>query len=226
MRLLVTRPEPGASVTAARLAAAGHAPLVSPVLTAERVAATIPAQPWQAMLVTSAAAARFAPANLERTISVLAVGDATAEAARAAGFSRVASAGGDATALADLAKARAMPQAGPLLYLSAEETATDLAAALPGFAVVRIIVYRMRPEPLTGAAIQALEDGALDAVSFYSRATAAAFVTAAQGLAVDWIRLEAHAISTQAAEPLSALPWRRLRLAARPDEEAMSALVG
>jgi uroporphyrinogen-III synthase len=88
-RLLVLRPEPGASATAERARARGLDPLVVPLFEVEPV-------DWQApepggfdgLLLTSANAVRHAGDQLERLrgLKTYAVGEATAEAAREAGF--------------------------------------------------------------------------------------------------------------------------------------------
>ena len=88
-RLLVLRPEPGARATAARARALGLEPLVVSLFEVEPVA-------WQApdpggfdgLLLTSANALRHDGPQLERlrALPAYAVGEATANAAREAGF--------------------------------------------------------------------------------------------------------------------------------------------
>lgn len=103
-RVLVTRPEPGASKTAARLAGLGFEPVVLPL------SKIVPREPqplgrtqFDIVAVSSANAVRHAPASLIARLAALpchAVGAATAAAARAAGFPIVLIAAGDAAALA------------------------------------------------------------------------------------------------------------------------------
>jgi uroporphyrinogen-III synthase len=77
------------------------------------------------------------------TIRVIAVGEATAEAARAQGFGRVEWAEGDAASLAAHCRERLRPQDGPLLLATGAGYSLELAAALraAGFAVLRRVVY-------------------------------------------------------------------------------------
>lgn len=105
--VLVTRPEPGASATAKRLAAMGFAPIVLPLT---EIVALTPPEPivshlYQAVVVTSVNALR----HMERgTIEgllekpVFAVGASTADAARGAGFEDVRIGAGTARDLAAL----------------------------------------------------------------------------------------------------------------------------
>lgn len=87
--LAVLRPEPGNAATVARVRAAGLVAIPMPlfVVTPLEWAAPDPAH-YHALLVTSANAMRLGGPGLERlkTLPVLAVGAATAAAARAAGF--------------------------------------------------------------------------------------------------------------------------------------------
>src|SRR5262245_13671221 len=94
LRVLVTRPEPGASRTARRLAEQGFEPVVLP-LTEIR---PLPADHFpdsaniDAVAATSANAIRHAPRRLISTLTgkpVFAVGGGTARATRNAGFATV-----------------------------------------------------------------------------------------------------------------------------------------
>ncbi|MBK1970712.1 uroporphyrinogen-III synthase, partial [Brevundimonas diminuta] len=121
-RVWVTRAEPGAARTADRLTALGFTPITAPLLTLEPLPGALDAVPAPAAV---AALALTSPNGVEafaplisrfRRHPVFAVGDATAEAARAAGFADVRSASGDIHALAHLIAAEAPP--GPLLALA------------------------------------------------------------------------------------------------------------
>ena len=89
MKLLILRPEPGASETAARAKAIGLEPVVAPLFEIIGVAGP-PVEPgrFEAVLLTSANGARHAPAGLT-VLPCFAVGERTAAAARSAGFGEV-----------------------------------------------------------------------------------------------------------------------------------------
>ncbi len=119
-RVLVTRPEPGASETTRRLDSLGFDPIKLPLQETRRV----PVAPEAArhgvvaVAVPSASAVRHAPGDLIRQWSGLpcfAVGEATAEAVRTAGFTQVIAAAGDAESLGDLVISDA--PAGMVAYL-------------------------------------------------------------------------------------------------------------
>jgi uroporphyrinogen-III synthase len=101
--VLITRPEPGASETAARVDALGFRPFSAPVLEIRILDFALPpAGTLQAIVAASGNAVAALPGS-HHHLPLLAVGNATAARARAAGFDRVASADGDAVALATLA---------------------------------------------------------------------------------------------------------------------------
>lgn len=121
LRVLVTRPQPGAGATARRLDELGFDPVVLP-LTEIRSLAVDPlpaATPIDAVVVTSTNALRYARPELLVPFlgrPCFAVGTETAAAAGKAGFSRVLAGTGDAIGLAHLVTDTMSPGA-QLLYL-------------------------------------------------------------------------------------------------------------
>lgn len=129
-RVWITRAQPGASRTAARLRGMGFTPLIQPLLAVETLSPPVPdLDRFAALAFTSRnGVAAFAALTPRRDRPVFAVGDATAQAAREAGFVAVRSASGDLTALARQIAAELSDAA--LLAPQAETPAGDLAAAL------------------------------------------------------------------------------------------------
>ncbi|HEY1223789.1 MAG TPA: uroporphyrinogen-III synthase [Brevundimonas sp.] len=208
-RVWVTRAEPGAGRTAARLTALGFEPLVAPVLEVRPLTPVIDLSGVAALAFTSINGVEaFAARQSERTLPVFTVGDATAEAARGAGFSDVRSASGDVHALARLL-ADAAP--GPVLAPGAAEPAGDLAALLAGKVAVRSLpVYEAVETDIPAPA-------GFDAVLAHSPRAARALAMHAWALDD---RL-AVAISAAAAEPLADLGLREIRIAAAPTDAAL-----
>ncbi|HEX9702689.1 MAG TPA: uroporphyrinogen-III synthase, partial [Rhodospirillales bacterium] len=125
MRLLITRPKDDAQTLADALAALRIDCLIEPVIEVADVDGPPPdLSGVQALLVTSANGARaFARRHGGRALPVLAVGDASAAAARDLGFTSVESARGDVQALAALVRARLAPARGALLHVAASDVA-------------------------------------------------------------------------------------------------------
>lgn len=222
VRLLVTRPEPDASETAARLRALDIEPVIDPMLFARTLNTTLPAADgFAALALTSANALRALHDRGEiprlRKLPVYAVGDRTAATAREFGFAEVFSAQGNVDDLvALLAKAGVD---GPVLYATARQQSADLAKALAphGVMVITAAVYEMNP-----ASRLTVQLGDCDGALFYSRRTAETFARLAPES--DRGRPGMLCLSEAVAEPLLAAHFVRVSLADYPSEEAMMAL--
>ncbi len=228
--VLITRPEPMASETASRVAALGFTPVIAPMLQIRPVRATLPSpETVQAVLVTSAVAIDMIPAAFHGK-PLLAVGDATADAARRAGFTAVHSAGADAQVLAGVATKLFSPDRGPLLLAAREGLGEPLELDLNdrGFRVLRHAVYAIAiPPALPERAAEALQGGALEAALFFSADTARAFVRLVKAAGMsEWVaEIDAVAIGKPAAVALERLPWRSVKTAAHPTQDEMLALL-
>ncbi|MDJ0943498.1 MAG: uroporphyrinogen-III synthase [Kiloniellales bacterium] len=234
MRVLVTRPRPDAEAFAAALAARGHEALIEPLLEiklAERSALPAELDAFQALLATSANGLRaFAALTERRELPVFAVGPASAEAAKAAGFSKVESAEGDVEALARLVRARLSPDDGVLLHAAGSSLAGDLKGELEaaGFTVTRAVLYTAEAAArLSDAAQAALRAGQVDAVALFSPRSAETFAALVReaGLAEACRSLRAFCLSAAVAAVLEARGWTALEVSARPETEALLALL-
>ncbi|MEQ1771005.1 MAG: uroporphyrinogen-III synthase [Devosia sp.] len=231
LSMLVTRPEPDASETAARLAALEIHPVVAPLLKFAPLQTSMPpADGFAALAVTSANALRALHDRGElphyRHLKVFTVGERTAAAARAFGFAEVVSAGGDLEALVELLADAGL--AGPILYPTARHQSGNLAQALTpwGVMVITAAVYTMEPtSALPPEAGAGLHEGRIAAALFYSRRTAEAFVAL-----TGWMEKSARTgfgalcLSEAVAEPLVDAHFVRIGLADHPSEEAMMSL--
>ena len=208
-RVWVTRARPGADRTAERLRALGMEPVVQPLLTVQPLSPALPdLDRFAALVFTSLnGVAAYADLTPRRDHPVFAVGDATAQAARDAGFAEVRSAAGD---LEDLTRLLADAAPGPLLTVAAETPAGDLTQSLReagGAQPVEILtVYRTVP---TGAARPA----AIDAVLIHSPRAALELTTRAELSVYTMIAC----ISPAAAAPFQAL-GRACAVSPRPNE--------
>jgi uroporphyrinogen-III synthase len=221
MKILVTRPEPGASATAATLTAMGHDPVLAPILEIRHFPARLPEQ-IAALILTSAQAIPVLPATLHH-LPVFCVGDATAGKCRAAGFARVESASGDARDLLRLITARRLP--GLHVMAVGERHGLQLERQLreAGISVLRRKVYAARPlRALPAAVWSALEAAQFHAALFYSAESARGFVRLSPpGTG----QILACALSEAVAAPLRGLPWRAIRVALAPSEADLMALL-
>lgn len=221
LRVLVTRSEPGASETAARLREIGFEAAAEPLFAITPIEATPPE--FDALAFTSAnGVRRFAQLTPRRDAPVWCVGGRTAQAAREAGFGDVRSAEGDVNALAALIGRELAPGLA-LLHAGNEESRGDLVGQLlaAGRRATFLPVFRAAPASRPGPRLAGLLAGreAFDAVMIHSPRAGiilAEFVAEAPARAP----LKIVAISQAAAEPLLGLATR-IELAAAPDETAM-----
>lgn len=139
-RVLVLRPEPGASATVERARARGLEAIALPLFEIEAVEWTAPeASGFDGLLLTSANALRCGGEKLAglRGLPVYAVGAATAEAARDAGF--------DVASTGDAGVDRLLGSIDPdlkLLHLAGEDRKAPKDARQE---IVPVTVYRSRP---------------------------------------------------------------------------------
>ena len=231
-RVLVTRPAPAADRSAARYRAAGHqvhvAPLLAFALLDPGPDTLPPAEGLAAIAATSArgieAAVRLlSPAHY--ALPLHAVGEATARAARAAGFAETHAAEGDLVALAAALRI-AIPRGAEVLHLAARDRSGDLAGLLApaGIACRLVELYAMEPVGSLPQDIRtALSASAQPVLApVYSRRSAQALadVLAAWG---DRPPFRFLAISAEAGEPLTGLG--PVDLAKTPDEAGLMALL-
>ena len=230
MRLLLTRAEDDAALSAARLAARGHECALSPLLRVEDIDVAVPAGPFDAIAMTSARAARSQTARgldpALKTLPLWLVGRRTLEAARAAGFegpARVAPAAG--ALLVDLGEQGGGVSA---LYLAGADRKPDLEAGLSRRGIVAAVceVYRACAAPeLSDEAVAALAGGRIDAVLHFSRRSADLFIAAADRASLSLGAVRHFCLSRDVAAPLFAR-GAATEIAATASEAALFDLAG
>jgi len=233
LRVLVTRPEPGASRTMRRLEAMGCQPILLPLTAtvALPVGASADAGDAVAVAITSANAVRHAPKELIAALAALpchAVGKRTADAARKAGFRSVSEGPGDAVALADMIAA-AHP-ASTILYLTGRVRfpAFEESLQAAGVRVRAIETYDTIALSYSDADVVARLSGLpVEAILLYSaKAAAAANALMAKPALRDLFEKAGFfALSGRIAAALDGVAPERIRIAAEPQEEALLSLL-
>lgn len=213
----ITRAQPGADRTADRLTALGFAPVVAPLLAIRPLDMRSDLTGIEALAFTSRNGVHaFSDPSTDRTLPVFAVGDATAAAARAVGFTQVRSADGNLSALAALIRAEGGGLS--ILHPAAAEPAGDLAAHVGEAARLKTVAVYEAIET------DAVPPEAWDAVLIHSpRAARALEVRLTPEAASGRI---AVAISPVAAEPLAPLGFAEARIANAPTETSLLAALG
>ncbi|UVC16487.1 uroporphyrinogen-III synthase [Mesorhizobium onobrychidis] len=233
IRVLVTRPQPGASRTAQRLRDQGFQPILLPLT--ETVALPVDvdgiAIKSAAVAVTSANAARHAPKEIIAALAALpchAVGRRTAESARTAGFLSVSEGPGDAEALAD---ALAGDYAGQtIVYLCGRVRFSGFEQRLQaaGVHVRTVEAYDTVALDYSDEAVLARLSGQpVEAVLLYSAKAAAAMQALTERPALRDLFEETwfFALSGRIAAALETVASEKLRVAPEPSEEALLELL-
>ncbi len=190
LRVLVTRPRGEAELFAVALAMRGHDAILAPLIEIALIEdVSVDLSGVQGVLFTSANGVRaFAHAVPDRGLPVFCVGNATANAARAAGFAKVESASGDVETLAALVRERLKPADGALVHAAGTVVAGDLGGSLEaaGFEVRRVRLYRAEiAEELPAEAAEALAAGEIDVATFFSPRTARTFAQLVRAAGLD-----------------------------------------
>jgi uroporphyrinogen-III synthase len=234
LRLLVTRPEPDATRSAAALQTRGHQALVAPLLEMRPTDTRFGLGPFAGVLATSANALRAIAQHRRREeltgLMLLTVGNRTAQAGRDIGFRDVRSADGDARALATLAAEALRGTTREVLYLAGEDQAADLAGMLAarGFKIRTAITYKAEPvNALPSVALAALSEERIDGVLHYSRRSAETYVQCADKADIRRAAMMPvqYCLSRDIAAALQAGGARDLQVAPHPDETALFRLL-
>lgn len=217
-RLLVLRPEPGASATVRAAESLGWEVTSTPLFQT-KACDWLPADSttFEALLMTSANPARLAGDGLTPLLHLplYAVGGATADAARAVGFVDIRTGDKDAAAILALA---ARDGVGALLHLAGRDHRD---ARHPGIRIERKIVYRVDPVGrLPDRALAALGQKAVVLIHSPRAGRCFAELVDKAGLARSAIRLAA--ISSAALEAVGG-GWQRSIAADAPNNIALLA---
>ncbi len=230
MFVINTRPSPDADAFSAAILAAGAEVILSPVMKIMFRDDPAPVEPDEALAFTSANGVRaFARVNADRRARVFAVGAATADTARHAGFGDVQMAEGDVGSLANLISMTKGQRR--ILHLAGTDRAGDLVAALAEKRVAarRLVLYDAVPEAeLSAEARAALAERALDcAVGLFSPRSAALFFaqTVRAGLEDRLAHATLLALSDAVAAAALADRWGRVKIAPERTAQAMAALL-
>ncbi|HEX8414813.1 MAG TPA: uroporphyrinogen-III synthase [Sphingomicrobium sp.] len=212
MRLTILRPEPGASASLAMAKELGIEALSVPLFTIEALDWEVPQSAgFDGVLLTSANAIRFGGHKVRelRGLKAFAVGDATAQAAREAGFDIAATGAAGVERL--LGSIEACQH---LVHLCGEDR---VEVRNTSHEIAQIAVYRAAElPPPPGIASAAF-------VAVHSPRAARRFAQVADELGLNRSRILIAAISKAAAEAAGS-GWREVAVASSPDDRSLLAL--
>jgi uroporphyrinogen-III synthase len=217
--VIVLRPEPGNAATLAAARALGLAAAGAPLFRIEPVAWTAPdPTAFDAVVFGSANALAHAGARLSRfaALPAYAVGEATAAAARQAGFTVVAVGRGG---IAELLPRLVADDRRRALRLAGE--AHVALPSLPSLDITTLVAYAARPLPLSQEAAVRLRQGAI--ALLHSAEAARHFVLECERAGIDRARVRLACLGPRIAEAAGG-GWGERRVAAEPTDPALLAL--
>lgn len=211
--VLVLRPQPGCAATVAAARDLGLDARSAPLFAIEPRKWAVPDAPFDAALVGSANAFRHGGAQLEkvRHLPAYVVGEATAEAARAAGFTVARTGSGGLQGVLD-----EIPAGMRLLRLSGEER-IDLSPP-SGVTIDEVVVYASVPRPLDPAAL-----AGNPLVLLHSAEAARHFASECERLNIARAALALATIGPRVTRAVGC-GWRAVETAAEPSDAALLAL--
>ena len=234
MRLLITRPEPDATLYKERLAELGHTGVVAPLTTITFAKGQLPLNGVQAVVVTSKNALRALARSpsLAKAVAlpIFTVGPGSGDMAAELGFDRIIPGPASARELVQVVATRGEPSGRPLLVLTGDRQAFDMKSALAacGFSVGQKTVYRTAAaEALEPQVVKAIGSGAIDGVILMSPYSAEVFatLTAEAGITEAARHLHYFCLSPAVAKRLGPIPPGNFHVATAPNSEEMLALV-
>lgn len=231
VRVLVTRPEPGASRTARRLEDMGFQPILLPLTETVALPVSAVARDAVAVAVTSANAVRHAPKEIIAALAALpchAVGKRTAESARAAGFLAVSEGAGNAEALADAIAGDLSGKT--IVYLTGRVRFPAFEARLQAEGVLLHAVETYDTVTLDysdEAIVELLSGQPVEAVLLYSAKAAAALQTLTMRPSMRDLfeKTIVFTLSARIAAALDDGAGEKIRIAREPQEEALLELL-
>ena len=232
MRVLVTRSKEDAAPLMEELFSRNIEAVLAPLLEIKFFGGPVlDLEGVQALLMTSANGVRaFSRRSDDRALRVVAVGDATAQAARGHGFDNVISAAGDVAQLASAVIRGLKPEDGAVLHPAGTAVAGCLEGFLgpAGYKYRRVVLYEAKGvDRLPIVARDGFLNGAFDGVLIYSPRTGVTFnrLVMESGLASKLDKVCAFCLSSNVAGSITDLPWASIFIAPRPEQAALLALI-
>lgn len=228
MNVLITRPEPQATLTYNKLMSAGFAVISEPCQIVKPIESVL--QPAGAYIITSQKGVDHGLKHVaDKDAVIFAVGDKTAQAAEDLGFNVIFSADGDSQSLVEVILSRWEPDYGNLLHLSGAEISTDISALLSaiGYSADRTTVYEaVTIENPSKSTIAAINNKEIDTVLFYSAQAVTIFNQWMEqaGLEGALETMQAIVMSDRIAQRLGN-QWKSIKIAESKHEDALIKLL-
>jgi uroporphyrinogen-III synthase len=235
MYVLLTRPKPEAEQLEAELKILDIDCFIESLISIEYIAASkqrvgqILAEPLQAVIITSLNSIKaLAEMSANREILLVSVGEKTSEVARALGYNKIITAGGNGKALIDLIRNRFDPKGEAIFYPCGNYISVDMGLELVDFKVSKLELYKsIAATKLSEQLKYLIKARKLAKATFFSARTAKVFIELAKIAEIlpDLKYIKAFALSKNIATILADVEWLEIKVAMQPLERAMIELM-
>lgn len=220
-KIWVTRSQPAADLSVAKLSAKGFDAVAAPLIKITKPRSHPPRLPREAYVIVTSknGIAALTGTTEARHWPVLTVGDATAEAARNAGFQDVTSANGTSKEVIALIQSLTIPQGRPLVHVAGTKARRQIVENLrsQGYAAERHIYYASH----SAASLPVFDIGDISHVLLYSPLAAKTLQT----FGPDLSSAMALSISRETDAALGTLNVGARMIAAEPNEDSLLSLL-
>jgi len=233
--LLITRPQEDAEKLARLVKFKGYEPVVEPLLSPVYVEDLIMTPPkMQAVMVTSKHALRAIETSNQvsmfRSVPFICVGEKTMERAQQMGLQTIPTAPENVDMLVEWVKENIVPEVGPLMYLHGDVVTKDLKSTLEkhGFFVHNQKTYDMNEAQMfSKKTLDLIKRQVFHGIGFFSPRTGRIFVKIANnfGLRDQLSVVNALCLSQSIADEVKEIPWKSIKVAKGPKEEAFLELL-
>lgn len=226
LTVLITRPESESIALEQEVVALGYGVMIEPLLAIQPVDHPDPElENVQVLVLTSANAIPALPERAKK-FPIYTVGEATAAAAKAAGCTQVCASKGNVRDLSKLIVENCRSEDGTILHLTGEVIREGLAETLidHGFHYRRLVTYNaVARTQFSRQVVDAWRQRSIGAVLLFSPRTSEVLVDLlrAHNLERNVDSATAVCLSQETATPCNDLVWRSIRIAARPNRQAL-----
>lgn len=225
---LLTRPQPDAESTAAKLSRLGIDSFIEPLLEISFNHISHLPNNITAIIVTSGNALAALDKNnlVPKDFPIITVGINSAEKALSYGFSNIKHASGDAVSLCAFIKEQYQPEENNFLYLHGDIITADISAILQssGFKCSSLEIYKANAKNnLSEKCLKLFEAGEFSLIPIYSQRTGQILAALLQkyGFTDKMTKTLLFCISEKVAKPLENIKFAEIIIAKKPDGDSL-----
>jgi uroporphyrinogen-III synthase len=222
MSCLLTRPKKDSLALAKILTAMGTTCYISPMITIKHYQLNSASFMPEVVILTSKHALKYAHKFIDKKTSLLIVGQATAILAAKLGFINISTVQSDVGQLVNFILAN-ISKSSAMLYLRAKDVSRDLIRELKEFNLKDLVVYQAKEaQKISPEILELLMKKKIHTICFFSPRSAEIFINLIKKHdTISFNPIKAFAISKNVAKIITQLSWHEIKIAKKPNQQAM-----